>query len=198
MNSNKHVNKLSFLKTEEEKIQIIIKYVRKMLQRRKTKDFEPLITDQEFKLDNNVYKIIASDKQKYAVRIIFQKITNIGQKSLLNNFIEELHDYNKIIIASGFSPKIIENLKKLKIQSFTENIFLSDFLKNKDQPIFELINKDEANTIMNNYHIDIKTASIMLSKDPVALYFKLKKGNLVRIIRTSPITGQNVSYRIIN
>jgi len=37
----------------------------------------------------------------------------------------------------------------------------------------------------------------MLANDPVALYYNLKKGDLVKIIRPSESTGQSGFFRLV-
>ncbi len=66
-------------------------------------------------------------------------------------------------------------------------------------PKHELLGWDKENeveTILESYQLKSRyQLPLILKSDPVAKYLNAKPGNLVRVIRSSPTSGQYVLYR---
>lgn len=192
-------------KSEEDKIASILYHVQLMLSRRifidKNKDKQPLIVQSPTtKLEDegdNVYIIKAKNSDKFAIKIIFHKITTSGKQSVLSEFIKEYTNYKKIIIAKDFNNKIADFALKHQIQIFRECSMLSDIISYRDQPIFELLSPDEMKLVMNEYNTTNYTLTKTPKSDTTIKYFNLRKTNVYRVIRYSPTSGYSTNYRIV-
>lgn len=219
----------ALMKTEEEKIDIILFNVLLMLSNRIYIDDnkkKPLLQlSQEIKpkqnfaflnlrkkkqiLDNLVSQKILEDNgngsfivvtaqgDEYAIKIIFQKIMSVGKQSIIVDFLKEYDKYKKIIIANDFNYKVYDYMIAHQIQIFKESTMMSDLISHYLQPKYELLSREEMEAVKEEYNITDYTTKKMLRTDPVAKYFSLRKGEIIRIIRPSQTSGQSVDYRII-
>jgi len=201
-------NKVLFevMKSEAEKIEMIMNNVLTMLGNRiyidKTGAKQPLIDPVEAKkkiIDkgDGTFIIKANTGDSYAVKIIFQKITAMGKQSVVSDFFKEYAQYKKIIVANDFNNKIAEYVSKQHTQIFKENALLTDIISYRDQPKFELLSPAEMDKVKEEYNITDYTTEKITRGDPIVKYFALKKGDIIKIIRPSPTSGQAVAYRIV-
>lgn len=146
---------------------------------------------------DNKYVFTTDHGEPYALKIIFQKISGTGKQTAINEFINEYAKHKKIIVAYDYNNKIVEYVAKHRAQIFREHFFLQDIISYRDQPKFELLSPSEMEMVKKEYNITDYTAEKMSRFDPVARYFGLKKGDIIRIIRPSPTSGEAIAYRIV-
>jgi DNA-directed RNA polymerase subunit H (RpoH/RPB5) len=195
------------IKPETDKIEIIINNVLIMLSNRiyidKTGHKQPLLDRDEAKKNisdrgDGTFIITANNSDQYAVKVIFQKISAIGKQSMISEFLKEHGQYKKIIIATDFNNKIADFVTKHHTQIFRESALLQDIISHRDQPKFELLSPKEMEAVKSEYNITDYTTKKLLKTDPVTRYFALKKGDIIRIIRASPTSGEGIDYRVVS
>lgn len=140
----------------------------------------------------------ANNGDNYALKIIFQKITAIGKQSTISDFFNDYAKYKKIIVAKDFNNKIADHVSRQRTQIFKENSLLEDILSHKYQPKFELLTSSEMEKVKTEYNVTDYSIEKMMRSDPITKYFALKKGDIIRIIRPSPTSGEAVAYRIVS
>lgn len=207
---------LEINKSETDKIKIILSNVVKMLSSRIYIDNEG---EKHFLIDvgtkpksqsnrgDNTFTIKALNNDKYAIKIIFQKITATGKQSVVSEFLKEYSDHRKIIIVRDYTGKIEKYIHNnntsvssanFPAQIFRESDFLSDKASYYEQPRYELLSPKEMEMVKQEYNITDYTANKMLRTDPMTKYFALKKGDIVRIIRPSETSGEAINYRVVS
>lgn len=72
-----------------------------------------------------------------------------------------------------------------------------DILKHSFVPKYEKLNEEEVKNLLKQYNISVKQLPKMLSNDPVAKTLDLKPGDVIKVIRKSPITKKSVFYRVV-
>lgn len=193
---------LQIFKTESEKTELIIKNTLIMLGNRiyvdKGGDKHPLLdpgkAGQNIKdKGDNVFIIEADNGEKYVLKIFFQKINAVTKQSPISSFLEEYATYKKIVVARDYNKKISES----RTQFFSENSLLENILDYCDQPRFELLSPKEMELVKKEYNITDYTTSKYTKKDATVKYFALKKGDVIRVIRPSPTSGESIAYRIV-
>jgi DNA-directed RNA polymerase subunit H (RpoH/RPB5) len=140
----------------------------------------------------------ANNGDNYAVKIIFQKITAIGKQSVISDFFNEYAKFRKIIVAKDFNNKIADHVARQHTQIFKENSMLEDIISHKYQPKYELLTPAEMDKVKSEYNATDYSIQKMMRSDPITKYFALKKGDIIRIIRPSPTSGEAIAYRIVN
>lgn len=193
-------------KTDTEKTNIIIQNVLTMLGNRiyidKEGNKQPLLVPSEASktiMDHGdgTFIIKANNGDSYAIKIVFQKIIATGKQSIISDFFNEYAKYKKIIIARDYNNKIVDYVSRQHTQIFREASLLQDIIKYRDQPKFEILSPSEIEKFKKEYNATDYTTKKMLRSDPVAKYFALKKGDIIRIIRPSPTSGEAIDYRIV-
>lgn len=199
-------NIFSIIKTEEEKSKIILNNILIMLSNRIYIDSEenkqPLLDLDKIKnkinnIGDNIFTLTTNNKDNYAIKIIFQKISAIGKQSVISDFVNEYTDYKKIIVAQDFKNKISDYVNKQQIQIFKEASLLQNIIDYHDQPKFELLSPKEMEQFKTEYNATDYTTKKILRSDPIVKYYALKKGDIIRIIRPSPTSGEAIDYRIV-
>jgi DNA-directed RNA polymerase subunit H (RpoH/RPB5) len=193
-------------KSEPEKVNIILDNTITMLSNRiyidENGNKQPLLnkSNAEKSIDDrgdNVFVIKTNKKEKYAIKITFQKITTLGKQSPINDFFKDFVEYKKIIIAKDFNAKIMEYLNQQDTQIFKESIMLFDLLSHVYQPQFIILSPKEIEKFKSEYNVTNYTIKKMYKSDPVAKYLDLKKNDVVKIIRPSPTSGEAIDYRVV-
>jgi len=106
-----------------------------------------------------------------------------------------------IILFSGtLTPqakvKFQEINSQFPIEIFSLGELVINITENKLVPKHILLKPEEKQELLKRYKIKDSQLPKILVTDPVAKYFGLKKGEVVKIIRSSKITGQYITYRI--
>lgn len=204
MEENKKL--FSIYKSENDKIKIILDNVLKMLSNRifvnNDGEKQPLLILEKGKnvfqdKGDGVHTIRTNNGEKYAIKIFFQKISSTGKQSIISDFLKEYSQYKKIVVASDFNNKAIDYMHKQQTQIFKESSLLFDVISHIDQPKFELLSPSEMEQVKQEYNINEYTTNKYPSTDPIVRYFALRKGDIIRIIRPSPTSGDAINYRIV-
>lgn len=168
----------------------------------KNGDKQPLLNAEEARdtIDDRgdgTYIVKANNGEMYAIRIIFQKISATGKQSVISDFFRDYAHYKKIIVARDFNNKIAEHVVKHHTQIFKEASLLQNIIDHRDQPKFELLSPSEMEKVKLEYNISEYTTKKLLRSDPITKYYALRKGEIVRVIRGSPTSGEAIDYRIV-
>ncbi len=202
MEANKEL--FQIYKSEEDKTDIIMKHVLLMLSRRifidKSKEKQSLLNLPDSKVEDigdNTFSIKVRNGEKFAIKIIYHKITTIGKHSVISEFIKNYVQEKKIIVANDFSSKIYDFSIKNGVQLFRECSMLEDIISYRDQPTFELLSPSEMAGVKSEYNVTNYTLNKVQKTDIIVKYFGLKKSDVYRIVRPSPTSGYSTAYRIV-
>jgi len=195
------------MKSDAQKVKIIINNVLIMLGNRiyidNQGEKQPLINVEETrkKIDNHgdgVFTLKANNGDNYAIKIIFSRISAIGKQSVVSEFFKEYPKHKKIIIARDFNNKMLDHVSKQhRTQIFKELQLLENIIEHIDQPRFELLSPKEMELVKKEYSATDYTLKKLNRNDPIAKYFALQKGDIIRILRPSPTSGWAIDYRIV-
>lgn len=124
------------------------------------------------------------------------KIT--GLSKILDEFKNKYVNYHKIIIVDSITDKVRQSISLNKfIEIFTESEFMINLTDHVCCPQVQVINNNEVDELLKSYGAKRKDLPKQFDLDPLSRYLFLKRGQIIRVIRNSEITGQSVSYRII-
>ena len=138
-------------------------------------------------------------------RLYFEYLENskIGAKEI-ENCISRMKDAladSGIIIISGIltsqgKQKIAEVDNIVQLQCFNISELMVNITEHSYVPKHELLSEEEKNMLLKRYKIKENQLPKILTIDPIAKYFGLRKGNVVKITRDSETAGKYVTYRI--
>lgn len=194
------------IKTDAQKEKIILENILIMLSHRiyfvnnqkKPLLKKPISTDHIEKNDNATWVFVTDNEEKWAVKIFFHKVQISSKNTLISDFLKEYARFNKIIVAKDFNNKTEDLLTKENTQIFKEASLLQDIISYRDQPNFELLSEEEMSQFKLEYNATDYTTKKLMRRDPVVKYFALRKGDIIRIIRPSPTSGEAIDYRIVS
>lgn len=132
------------------------------------------------------------------------------------NFIKDTIDYvkdnqfgvdneigGKIIIISKAKPntnvqKILKEKEYRGTELFWLNCMIFNITKHILVPKHEILKEEEVKRLLEDHYITNRyNLPIMLKNDPIARYFDLKTGDICRITRFSPTSGEYITYRVL-
>lgn len=99
--------------------------------------------------------------------------------------------------SKGINDFITKNDISTTLQTFELPEILFNITKHVLVPKHEVItDKSEIDTLLKDYNLkNLHQLPIILKTDPVARYYGMKSGQVVRITRTSPSAGEYIAYR---
>ncbi len=181
------------------------------------KTLTEILIDRKYKLSNEVdYDefIIMYEENNYnitddnnKIHITFFKDSKaFGKKDLetmvqgvKNNFNNDdiniiiiLKDKYNITIEKELTNNLYRNVEIFLFKNLTFNI-----TKHRDMSKFIPLTDEEAKEIVEKYKLSKIQLPKILSTDPIAKYYGMKPGRIFKIIRTSPSTGEYITYRYV-
>lgn len=185
----------------------IRKTVLEMLEDRKFKvDKAKSVTKDEFlaMYEEKNYDIMDDDKKVY---VYFYKESKSFSKKDLETTVQQIKDDQgdpniHIILILRENPNItikneLSNPLYRNVEYFLDQVLTSNKMKHELQPKFVLLSDEEQKIILNRYTKHKRKFAKILSTDPIAKYYGLKSGNIIRIERNSTASGIFITYKLI-
>lgn len=135
----------------------------------------------------------------YIIKFVNYKLTTIKKISEIENILYDSYQHDhKIFVVNDIMKKAYDQFLEFKnTEVFVEKELITNVLDHVLQPKFELLDKNERKQLLEEYNLNKKQLPRMLETDPVARYYNMKPGDIVRIIRQSITTCDAIYYRII-
>ena len=100
------------------------------------------------------------------------------------------------IISSQAKQKLADINIELQVECFNISELMVNITEHAYVPKHILLTEEEKKELMKRYRIKESQLPKILHNDPVAKYLGLKRGDVVKIIRSSETAGKYVTYRI--
>lgn len=155
--------------------------------------------DHSYSLTLDKYK--NDDDKTMFIKIFHQKISAISKQSGISDYLHKLKDKPKIIIVRGINTKASQSILNNypKTEMFLESELMINLIDNILVPRYEILDHDtdDFKTFCELYNCKKRNIPKLYSNDPMARYYNLKKGDIVRVIRASETAGLSSFYRIV-
>lgn len=187
----------------------ILTNVIKMLTERKLLDKEKLeqnITKIiEKKSDENLYHIQIDNKdvgdKVFLIKIFEQNIISISKQSPINEFLIKHKNTPKLIVVKDINTKSAQFITSSypKTELFLEHELLINLIDSDIVDKYEPLDRNSDK--YKNFHEDFQSKKrrdpFLFVTDPMARYYNLKKGDIVRTIKASETSGESAFYRLV-
>lgn len=136
--------------------------------------------------------------------VFFPEDLKVGVKPIRNYSIR-MKDENVtkaiLVVQEGITPfakqALNEMAPRFKIEHFKETELLVDITEHSLVPRHEVLTPSQKNALLQRYKLKDSQLPRMQIADPIARYYGLARGQVVKIIRPSETAGRYVTYRIV-
>jgi len=174
---------------------LVFENTAKMIASRKSIDYKPIFEQFKANYDNDTTWYRSGD-DKIAIKLLFRKITTIRKIEDIEEFLDKYKDHYRFVIVSKITPKAY---KQFIEYNNLEVFFDDDMLVNKIDHVFVpkhiLLTQEEQDQIRKEYGFKRIEIGIIKESDPIARYYNLKPGQIIRIERPSVNSGITVYFR---
>jgi DNA-directed RNA polymerases I, II, and III subunit RPABC1 len=102
----------------------------------------------------------------------------------------------KVDITPFAKQAVQEMSDTYRIEHFKESELLVDITKHQLVPTHQVLTANEKSELLKRYRLKDTQLPRIQPNDPVARYYGMKRGQVVKIIRPSETAGRYVTYRI--
>eukprot|EP00529_Nitzschia_sp_RCC80_P027286 CAMPEP_0113458654 /NCGR_PEP_ID=MMETSP0014_2-20120614/10035_1 /TAXON_ID=2857 /ORGANISM="Nitzschia sp." /LENGTH=243 /DNA_ID=CAMNT_0000350187 /DNA_START=174 /DNA_END=905 /DNA_ORIENTATION=- /assembly_acc=CAM_ASM_000159 len=154
------------------------------------RDAMTLLVEKADDENNQMFVFFAKD-EKVGVRPI-KEITDKMKSEQVYNAILVL----KVDITPFAKSALAEMTENFRIEHFKEVELLVDITQHQLVPKHQVLTATEKADLMKRYKLKETQLPRIQPNDPVARYFGMKRGQVVKIIRPSETAGRYVTYRV--
>ena len=160
------------------------------------------------RLEENAIQLVANNKKNplkiaYVTFILDSKSCSKKDLVVLKAMMNEKYPTNEvtvIIVQDKQTPQIAKELQndEYKLyEIFSMKNLMFNITHHEIVPKHILMSQDEVDMILKQYQTTRAQLPKLLTTDPVAKYYGMKAGDVCKIIRQSPMTGESYYYRIL-
>jgi DNA-directed RNA polymerase I, II, and III subunit RPABC1 len=160
------------------------------------------------RLEENAIQLVAIHrnnpiKMAYVTFILDSKSFSKKDLVALKALMDEKYPTNEmtvIIVQDKQTPQIAKELlnDEYKLyEIFSMKNLMFNITHHEIVPKHILLNQEEVEIMLKQYQTTRAQLPKLLTTDPVAKYYGMKAGDVCKIIRQSPMTGESYYYRIL-
>mmetsp|Transcript_22129 Transcript_22129/g.66461 ORF Transcript_22129/g.66461 Transcript_22129/m.66461 type:complete len:224 (+) Transcript_22129:327-998(+) len=132
-----------------------------------------------------------------------KKVGIADVRTILENVKDEDVDGAIMVVRAGMTPTAKKSINEAqssicKIEAFDEAELIVNITEHKLVPRHVLLTADGKRELLDRYKLKEHQLPRIKVSDPVARYYGLSRGQVVKIIRPSPTAGRYVTYRLVH
>ena len=149
-------------------------------------------------LDNDKNYNTEIKNKKIYVKIFDYKVSSINKNSPIGEFLSKYDKEYKFLIVQEITARTEDTIDtyETQVEIFKFNKLQSDITEHDLVPEHIVLSNEESNLVLEAYRAKKRDMPLIRSNEPVAKYYNMKPGNIVKIMRPSPITCESVGYRL--
>ena len=156
-------------------------------------------------LDRSILNFLVQhkDSPQDKLYVFFPEDMSVGVKPI-RIFLEKMNENSVfkciVVYRSGLTPsatKVMASLApKYIMEQFSESELVVNITEHKLVPQHIVLSDEEKKALLVKYRLKDTQLPRILISDPVARYYGLRRGQVVKILRPSETAGRYVTYRI--
>lgn len=169
------------------------KYTKKFVET-ENDDMEYII---QLDYDKN-YNTEIKNKKVY-IKIFDYKISSINKTSPIGEFISKYDKEYKFLVVQDISTRAEDMVDtyETQVEIFKFNKLQSDITEHDLVPRHVVLTKEDGEKVLEAYRARKRDMPLIRSNEPISKYYNVKPGEIVKIYRPSPSTGEFVAYRLV-
>ena len=116
--------------------------------------------------------------------------------SVINETMKVKDGIHKIIIVDDVVFSILKENNKF-VELFKTSELMLNLIDFKYCPKAIMLNEEEIKQVLKDYNVSKKQLPQFEKKDPLVRYYNGRKGDMFKIIRSSPVSGVAIAYRVV-
>lgn len=186
---------------DKESQKIIVTNILKMLIHRKLlneSDLEKLVKSSFDSIIHNLtFKIKDKNNKTWKCMFVYENLESLNKNELVNNFVVDEQETNRIIILKYPNKKIITKIQQNKnIEIWANYEFMSHYPDNIHFVPHFLLSNDEKEKVVKDYGV-AEMPSINVY-DKASRFVGAKIGDVIKVLRYNPTTFYSVNYRKVH
>ena len=187
--------------SESEVTEILLKNTLLMMEERgrfEKKNHKKNLKNLYDQIKDDLLFTLKKDKFKLGIRIVKYKVTSITKVEGIDQFLKD-DTYNiRIIVFKDMNQKTFkqliayENTQPFKEQELMFNIVEHDYVDKH-----EVLSIEERTKFIKSYQTTRDNLPKLNLYGPIARYYNLQVGDVVRIYRSNPLSGVGIQYRVV-
>lgn len=158
----------------------------------------------ERKRSNLIVLVAHTDDPTDQMFVFFPDEPKVGIKTI-KSYCQRMQEENIsraiIVVQQGMTPSakqsLVDMAPKYILEQFLEAELLVNITEHQLVPEHIVLTPDEKHDILQRYKLKESQLPRIQQGDPVARYFGLKRGQVVKIVRPSETAGRYVTYRLV-
>ena len=171
------------------------------------RDLTPLDFKEKFgehpSRENLTILVEKADEDTNQLFVFFPEDDRLGVKPI-KTYLDRMKAENVlnaiIILRSDITPYAKQALQEMsdqfRIEHFREAELLVDITKHQLVPIHQVLTPNEKSALLKRYRLKENQLPRIQPNDPIARFYGMRRGQVVKIIRPSETAGRYVTYRI--
>ncbi|XP_065917625.1 DNA-directed RNA polymerases I, II, and III subunit RPABC1-like [Dysidea avara] len=136
--------------------------------------------------------------------VFFPEDPKVGIKTI-KQYCQRMQEENIsraiIVVQQGMTPSakmaLVEMAPKYILEQFMEAELMINITEHELVPEHVVMTTEEKNDLLARYKLKEHQLPRIQQSDPVARYFGLKRGQVVKIVRPSETAGRYITYRLV-
>ena len=105
-----------------------------------------------------------------------------------------------LVVSKGFTSfakQTLAEMSAFKVEHFNDSELLVNITKHVLVPEHEVLSEEDKQAVLDRYRLKESQLPRMLFTDPVARFYGLRRGQVVKIKRKSETAGRYITYRYV-
>lgn len=135
--------------------------------------------------------------------VFFPEEASVGVKPV-RNYLEKMNEHGVfrciVVVRQSMTPSAAKVMAamapKYVMEQFAEAELIVNITEHKLVPTHVLLSEEDKKALLSRYRLKETQLPRILVTDPVARYYGLRRGQVVKILRPSETAGRYVTYRL--